>query len=319
MTTTPISGFRNAIINGDFRVWQRGTSFTTTGAGIYTSDRWLTPINQNGAVISRQPFTPGISSTIGYESEFYLRYVKGGTTADLMALTQRMEDVRTFAGQTVTLSYWMKGSQNFTNEPLIQQNFGSGGSGEVYTTTATQNITTSWARYSVTFTVPSISGKTIGANNFLSMWVLRYLGTTNITAEIWGVQLEKSTIATPFEQRPISTELALCQRYYYRITAGNTYGYIAAGVTHTTGNGAMIINFPVPLRTTPNLFGSTSASTFGLLNPAFSGLTGIAISADGTNPNNGAVTFTGSFTAGQGVIVRAANNANAYLEFGAEL
>jgi hypothetical protein len=32
--------------------------------------------------------------------------------------------------------------------------------------------------------------------------------------DISNVQLEQGPVATPFEQRPIGTELALCQRYY---------------------------------------------------------------------------------------------------------
>ena len=37
----PLAGFRNQIINGDFRIWQRGGDATTSGFGAYNSvDRW---------------------------------------------------------------------------------------------------------------------------------------------------------------------------------------------------------------------------------------------------------------------------------------
>jgi hypothetical protein len=80
----------------------------------------------------------------------------------------------------------------------------------------------------------------------------------------------------------------------------------------------MIVNFPVKLRDIP-AFAVSSVSHFSLISPLFSTLSTIAISSDGQNTNNGAVAFTGSFTAGHGVIVRANNNANAWMEFSAEL
>ncbi len=67
-----------------------------------------------------------------------------------------------------------------------------------------------WARYSTTFTIegaPSNTDKCL----ILSMGV-----TPSATgrAVVTGVQLEPGPVATPFEHRPIGTELALCQRYY---------------------------------------------------------------------------------------------------------
>jgi len=213
---------KNKIINGKFDIWQRGTSFTTSGVDSqYNADRWVASGDVANSTITQQTFTPGTAPVAGYEGQYYLRYVKGGTTANQMFLLQRVEDVRTFAGQTVTLSYWMKASATITNEPLIQQNFGSGGSSEVYTTFSTHSVTTSWTRYSVTINVPNVSGKTIGSSSFLGFWPIRYTGTSNVTIEIWGVQAEDGPAATSFVPAggsDIGAELALCQRYYEAFT-----------------------------------------------------------------------------------------------------
>jgi len=255
--TALIAG-KNKIINGDFGIWQRGTSFTNVYPGLVTCDRWyVASAETTGGTISRSTFTPGSAPVAGYEGQYFLTFLKGGTTADKMSLTQRVEDVRTFAGQTVTISYWMRGSASFTNEPLVQQNFGTGGSGDVYTVTATQSITTSWARYSVTIAVPSISGKTIGANNFVSFWPLRYTGASNITADIWGVQVEAGSTATQFTtaSASIGGELALCQRYFWtNNTAGDFFGQ-----AWSTTAAFVVGRLPVTMRTTPS-FTVTSLS-----------------------------------------------------------
>ena len=269
--TALIAG-KNKIINGDFGIWQRGTSFTNVYPGLVTCDRWyVASAETTGGTISRSTFTPGSAPVAGYEGQYFLTFLKGGTTADKMSLTQRVEDVRTFAGQTVTISYWMKGSASFTNEPLVQQNFGTGGSGEVYTVTATQSITTSWARYSVTIAVPSISGTTINANNFVSFWLLRYTGTSNITADIWGAQVEAGNLAgaTPTTGCPtefttasatVGGELALCQRYYVSLNTSNFYVY---GNFWNSANGILFTALPTTMRATPTVALPSSVTNMG--------------------------------------------------------
>jgi len=251
---------KNKVINGDFGIWQRGTSFTTPGTTAqYNADRWLALGDAANSTITQQTFTPGTAPVAGYEGQYYLRYVKGGTTANQMFLIQRAEDVRTFAGQTITLSYWMKASTTITNEPLVNQNFGSGGSGEVYTTFSTHSVTTSWTRYSVTMTVPSVSGKTIGSSSYLGFWPIRYVGTSNVTVEIWGVQAEVGSVATAFQTATgtIQGELAACQRYYLQFVSGNDQSVGTGGQTSST-DVFTYIKFPVNMRTAP-----TSASTSG--------------------------------------------------------
>jgi hypothetical protein len=218
MTTTPISGFRNAIINGNFDIWQRGTTFS---AGGYTADRWLLQVDGSGATraITRQTFTPG-NAIAGYEPIFYLRYNQSvaGSGATYNILDQRIEDVRTYAGQAVTVSFWAKAAANVSTNSSIQQVFGSGGSSEVAgLSSATLNLTTSWQRFTYTGTLASISGKTVGTDSYIAFRLNLPLNTT-FTIDLWGVQIEKGSIATPVEQRPIGTELALCQRYFSQDT-----------------------------------------------------------------------------------------------------
>jgi hypothetical protein len=253
----PFVAGKNKIINGDFSVWQRGTNFTNQFGTNYCADRFIYNADTTPTV-SQQAFA--IGDIPGYNPQFYLRFVKGNTTTDAMAITQRIEDVRTFAGQTVTLSFWAKASAAYTNAPLTRQMFGTGGSADVYTTFTTQSITTSWARYSMTFTMPSVSGKTIGAGSYLEPYFIRHTGSANITVDVWGVQLEAGSVATPFQTASgsIGGELALCQRYYeksypYANLPGSTtsqQGLVSyQAVTSTAINNRCWVPFVVSKRT----------------------------------------------------------------------
>jgi len=177
----------------------------------------------------------GSPAATGYESNNYLRLVVSGQSAvgNFGYVGQRVEDVRTFAGETVTVSFWAKAASGTPKIGVeLGQWFGTGGSpsAEMQNAAGAVTISTSWTRYSLTYTLPTLSGKTLGTNgdHFLNlvMWCSAgstygtrssNIGTQNNTFDIWGVQVERGSYATPFEVRVYQQELAMCQRYYYRI------------------------------------------------------------------------------------------------------
>jgi hypothetical protein len=257
---------KNKIINGDFGVNQRG--FASTTGPDYCYDRWTMGLTAGGGTVtfSAQTFTPGTAPVAGYEGKNFFRCVTSGqvNTNARAAFRQNIESVRTFAGQTVTVSFWAKagsGTPNL-NAELVQV-FGSGGSpsAEVSTAGTKQAITTSWARYYWTIVVPSISGKTIGTagGDFLrlNIWASAgsnfdttsgTLGIQNNTFDIWGVQVEAGSTATAFQTATgtIQGELAACQRYFQ--TLGNWSG---TGWTESTTVANLVFSFPVKMRTAP--------------------------------------------------------------------
>jgi hypothetical protein len=255
---------KNKIINGDFSIWQRGTSFGTSG--VYSADRWNQTWNGSPTLtVNRQAFTPGTAPVAGYEAQYFLRSdvtVAGSGATYLLFAQQRVEDVRTFAGQTVTFSFWAKSSTSSGIGIGIRQNFGSSGSAEVYPTAVDLTggtTTSSWRRLVYNITFPSISGKTIGAGSYIAFDI--YSGAVNSVhqIDIWGVQAETGSVATPFVPAgggSQQAELALCQRYYQLIggsvTGGNGFpivtGYITSGNTPRHP-----ISFPVPMRAIPTM------------------------------------------------------------------
>jgi hypothetical protein len=262
---------KNKIINGDFFVNQR--NFTSvTADNTYTFDRWKTFKGGGGtATYTPQTFTPGTAPVAGYEGKNYVRIVTASQSAsgDYAIYQQIIESVRTLAGQTATFSFWAKASSGTPKIAVeIDQNFGSGGSPSAGVATYINNVTlsTSWARYSVTGTVPSIAGKTLGTSSdglSLNLWVsggstfnsrTGSIGNQNNTFEIWGVQLEQGSTATAFQTATgtIQGELAACQRYYYRATVDTFNKTFGLGQVYSTTQAYFLIQFPVTMRSIPS-------------------------------------------------------------------
>tara|TARA_R110000787_G_C13443394_1_gene446745 strand:- start:16253 stop:18679 length:2427 start_codon:yes stop_codon:yes gene_type:complete len=218
---------KNAVINGNFDHWQRSTSQLTTGGGLYTADRWKSTDGTGTVTASRQTFTLGQTDVPGNPTYFH-RYdmTVAAATANASRILHRIEGVSTFAGETVTLSLYMKASSAISlgNDASsadgieLSQSFGTGGSPStsVSTTLSTgTSITTSWVKHTFTVTLPSITGKTLGTagDDYLE---LRFDCPYSVYSfDIAQVQLEKGSVATDFERRTVGEELQLCYRYYW--------------------------------------------------------------------------------------------------------
>lgn len=269
----PWAAGKNKIINGDFGIWQRGTSFTITpGSPIYTTDRFVNAgaASAGSLVVSRQTFTAGTAPVAGYEGTYFLRYTMATTTTS-WECWQKIEDVRAFAGQTMTVSFWAKSSSAQGLKLLIQQNFGSGGSGSVNQTATLSNLSTSWTRYTATFTMASISGKTIGTGSHLLIDIYNDTSITgSSTIDIWGVQVENGSTATAFQTATGNpqAELAACQRYCINLNSANNSdvyfvfanGYVSSSTTLQGFN-----YLPVTMRVAPSATISTTANQYAII------------------------------------------------------
>jgi hypothetical protein len=258
LTAAPYAAGKNKIINGAFNVWQRGTSAAVpSNTSAFLADRFfIFMLGTYSATQSQQTFTPGTAPVSGYESQYFWRNTISSITGtlDFNRFGQRIEDVRTFAGQTVTVSFWAKAGASASWTPKLFQEFGSGGSSTVVTNGTAVSITTSWTRFTQTFTVPSISGKTVGAGSMLSFIIDMPL-TGAQTNDVWGVQVEQGSTATAFQTASgtIQGELALCQRYYYRQTGPQTLSMLsnAGWGSNSAQYVYSIFNTPVSMRSAP--------------------------------------------------------------------
>ena len=257
----PFVAGKNKIINGDFGIWQRGISFSSPATGSYLADRFYIGFDGSPTTsYSRQTFTPGTAPVSGYESSYFMRCAMTAvSTTTSWGFYQRIEDVRTLAGQTVTISFWAKADSSRTGNTNFLQEFGSGGSSTVFGG-AGQNIalTTSWQRFTYSLTLPSISGKTIGTNSSLTWYFTMPISTTS-TIDIWGVQVEAGSVATPFTTATgtLSGELQACQRYYWRNSSTSNAFFInpIQGSSYNATTACDLgIQAPVQMRVAPTAF-----------------------------------------------------------------
>jgi hypothetical protein len=312
---------KNAIINGGFDIWQRGTSFGSLTDGGFFADRWAVDFNGTGATrtVSRQE----IAGAWATSSRYFMRYAQSvaGTGGTYNWFHTRIESVATYAGQTVTVSFMAKADASRSVDVAISQVFGGGGSSQVNYNFGTAALTTSWQRFTYNVALTSISGKTIGTNDNLELDFKMPLNTA-MTIDVGDIQLEVGSVATQFTRTggTIQGELAACQRYYFRSTPATNYGaHGAYGSARTTSVVKAPIPFPVQMRVIPT---SIDFSTIAVND----GQTIIAVTAVAFSGYESQVVAYPEFTVSGTPLtqyrpyhINNNNNSAAYLGFSAEL
>jgi hypothetical protein len=199
------------------------------------------------------------------EPEFYSRaVVTTHGSAQLNGIQQNIEDVRTLSGQTATLSFWAKADSTRTISFFTQQNFGSGGSTTTTQTIGIATATTSWQRFTFTFDVPSVTGKTIGEGSSLMVSIRNNNSADGSTLDLWGVQLEAGSIATPFKRHApdVGLEELACKRFYQRRGGQATNHTYGTGQCQSTTEFRMPMKFDVEMRSAPTITLPGTASLY---------------------------------------------------------
>lgn len=251
---------RQAIINGNFDIWQRGTSLAslTDSTNTYLADRWYFYGAKDGGTPptiaqSRQAQTPGALD----KSFFHYRVGVDGAGSSygngmVYGLFQKIEHgTRHLCGDGKTITISFKARSSIANKKigvLILQAYGTGGSP---TSTEVINgtnftLTSDWQDFDVTLTTNTLSGKTFGTDYndvivlcFYICWGSTYQERVGAeSAETWGgsgnidiaqVQVCAGDVALPFEPNTFNEELIACQRYYQK-----SYDYGTVPGTNTT-------------------------------------------------------------------------------------
>jgi hypothetical protein len=346
--TTDRYGFVNRILNGDMRVAQRGTA-AVTASGAFPVDRFFIGNSTDGAFSAQQDS----SAPVGFITSTKVTT----TTADAtLTTTQRISFFQLIEGtnvsdlgfgtanaKTVTLSFWVRSSLTGTFAGSLQNSAAN----RSYPFTYTISVADTWEQKSVTIagdtsgtwlTTTGIglqvifslgagpdrtgtAGAWTGANIQSATGATSVIGTLNATWFVTGVQLEVGSVATPFERRPYGTELALCQRYYYRLTVSSVGNLFGNGFSETTSIFNSLVFFPVEMRAAPSALEQTgTAGDYEVYTGNTQGATTAVPTFFSANRFNASSRFTrtSSLTAGNGGCSRALS-ATAYLGWSAEL
>ncbi len=312
-------GFKNRFINGAMQIAQRGTSVAAgttvpTTAPTYPSlDRWYA-YSIGGATGTL------VAQIAGSGANRNNLQVTGLASVTAVGVGQRIEALNSYdlAGSTCTLSVNMSNSLLTTvTWTASYATSADTWSAKTQIATGTFTVTSTLTNYSAQISVPAAA--TTGIE------ILFTVGAqTSGTWVIGNAQLEKSSIATTFDYRPYGTELALCQRYYYRVVSSSTFGRFGSSFNSATNNAIGLIQFPVTLRIAPTaLEQSGTAGDYAVVATSVVTCTGVPIiNPNGTNTTVAIVSFptTTGLTAGQGSQISSASGVStAYLGWSAEL
>jgi hypothetical protein len=223
------AGRRNMLINGDFSIWQRGTSGVTGYASSswkYAADRWKFYTRGNTGVGSFTKSTTEIDG-VSYDAAYF--QLTTGNTAGAAFIAQFIEGVAA-RGKDITFSFWY---EHISGEYPSLRIEGVGNN-------VLATVVDGWN------TVTTKSNNTFGANGL-------YVGIGAPSAnpcsfKFTHAQLELGKFATPFEHRSYGEELALCQRYYTSLYRPHLVGTIPDNANRAYFVGCQ---FPVEMRTTP--------------------------------------------------------------------
>jgi hypothetical protein len=327
----PYVAGKNAVINGGFDIWQRGTSVTGAGGGAYTTDRWF--LNAGGQVTVSRQATGDTTNLPNIQYCARVQRNNASTDTTVIPFMQSFESANSipFAGKTVTVSFYARKGANYSqaSSQLIfylisgtgtDQRYPSGYTGGAFPiSNQTPTLTTTWQRFSYTATLSS---------NITELTTYFDYGPTGTAGaadyfEITGVQLELGAQSTPFARAggSIGGELALCQRYYQRYNdSGSSVTGYCNGQAQTTTTAYFMFPLLVPMRIKPatldiNLIRATDYNT------GFTPSGSITIYSGGSSSERvqlSASTFSG-LTANRIYALESAGSTAAYIGIGAEL
>ncbi|MBM3273379.1 hypothetical protein FJY94_09140 [Candidatus Kaiserbacteria bacterium] len=279
-------GMRNKIINGGMQVAQRAAATFSTVQAYGAVDRFMAWAFGGAAVSGSITQATGQATTTGYA----LHLSGISCTTGFVSVVHRIEarNAAVLNGKTVYIKCRVKhdfgSAQNFRiliYKPGSADTFYAPYSNTLLIFSANQSVANNtWTDVVLTTTLGS-SDATNGLEIIIDTTSSVTISSKNIY--VGDFQLEEGSVATPFESRPIGTELALCQRYYSVATTTARFGsYSGIQYFRTT------ISCPVAMRASPTVTKLTDGTLFNTVagNLAYTSLSatqfGFEVASSGT-------------------------------------
>jgi hypothetical protein len=351
-TMATFNNNRNLLDNGAMSVSQRGTGTQTcalNGAAItsaaYAADRWGCEVNVGSGAGQLTTISATPSPPTGFANSIKLVRNSGALTQP-QCVYQEVPTYKatTMQGQNVVFSVNIQalaglaadqGASTQTANLLIITGTGSDqglgtwtaspaltpawtGVATAVNTSVALPVTPAWTRYSTTAAIGSTVTEIAVAVCFTP--TATGAGTTDGIA-LTGGQLEQGTVASTYEFRPPSGELAELQRYYWQIN-DNVANTVPITMCHATTTSAVVCvhQFPVTMRAAPTATASASTA-FGdtATAGAPTACTAFSVVASSTSVQTGKTTCTtGATTTAGGASQLVGANTGANLNFSAD-
>lgn len=206
-------GTKNLLINGNFDIWQRGTSFSY-GAETYNADRWVSWSSSANSTITREEFTSG-QTDVPNNPTYFLRYTGNGTQTGVR-IDQRIEFPSRFKNKTFALSFYARSSNTLTPGYIYfgMKDISTNTNYDNFSNETVEAISSTWQKFVYTFT-PTSFPPSIDEDRDYAQLGFRIPNNYNGTFDIAQVQLEEGSAATSYEYRPYDMELHRCKRYFH--------------------------------------------------------------------------------------------------------
>jgi hypothetical protein len=314
------SGRHNAIINGGFDVWQRGTAATAAvvATANFLADRWA--VIPAGADITQQRAT--VLPT-GSRARYSLQ-LSGAASVTTCAIRQRIE-ASNIPGITRQVVFSAKirndSAASYTpslvlGTPTAADNFGT------VTTRLEQPLQVCAAgAWTTVFYSGDISSYP-DIDNGLQVELVLPSGalTAGNTAYLTEIMIEPGTEVAPFEIWGIDAVMTACRRYFFRLGGLNSDQYMGTGFCAATTVCTFSVVLSVPMRIIPTLTVPNSAG-FRITDSIGNYDTSAVIINTGTKQTPDLVEIrctTSGLAAGSGARIRAITAAD-WFDFNAEL
>lgn len=343
--TENISPGENFLINGDFRLAQRGTTFdsTTTPANSndnYLLDRWILLSNGNDRADITQETTTvptGAYSAIKFDVE-----TVSGTSQQfgICQIIEARDSARLIGAPSVTLSFkarttssavenlrayvlaWDSTADSVTSDIIS----GWGGEGTNHTFAANwtaENTAANLALTNVyqTFIIPNIA---IDTSSAVNVAVFIAVDDTDLVATdvfyISDAKLEIGSFATQFVAPLFATELAKSKRFHERLIYDSATGaeYIVTSFNSATTTTVAALPYAEKRKSEPTVTGS-AAGTFDVVGTgAARNASGVSFNGEGRNACQVVLTV-GAGTSGDGSAVTRDGTDTCFIDIDAEL
>ena len=322
-TTTGYYAFKNRMINGAMAIAQRGAVAAVNNTLTYGG------CDRTGvAPVGFTTFSGTIQQqNAGFGLLGFSQAVTGCTStgAGVVQFVQRIESKNCIDLNSNTITVTAKFYQNTggaLNCGFVISKAGSldnFSSPTVISTGATTSVPSGvLTTISTTFTL----GATDASNGLQCYGVFNGVGViVSKDFHFTNFQLEKGSYATSFDLRPYGTELALCQRYYYKLQAAQQFDYFGMAWASATTAASAITPFPVTMRVAPSSLEQTGTAANYAVTYASSAATCSSVPTfQSASVFSARTTFPTSavLTIGQGV-AGASNSAAGYLAWSSEL